>query len=438
MSGRELEQAQDAVALALEKGADGVVASSGGGRSTQLSWRNGKVETVVESDSNALSLRLYAGGRYAAHSTNDLRPDLLDGFMADAVALTRALEEDPHRMLPDPALYEDRAAVDLDLVDSELVAFDRDRALAWLAELEEVARDHESVLSVSTWLQSGSSRSAVASSNGLAGAEAGTGLWYGASVTLRDGDDRRPEAGHHHGAIHLEDLPPPKEVAAEALRLAVDRLGARKAPSMRATMVVRREAAASLVARMLGALSAGSIQQRRSFLADCLGERVASTALTLLDEPHRPRGFGSCLFDGEGLATRPRPIIEEGVLRSYYVDTYYGRKLGWEPTIGSPTNVVVTPGTRGRDDLLADVSKGIYVTDWIGGNADPTTGDFSFGLQGQLVEDGELARPVAEMNVTGNLRDLFSRLAEVGDDPGPCSTILVPTLVFEDVDLAGS
>ena len=433
-----LAEAERAIELALAKGAEGAQASVDRGRSTDFSYRDGQLETVQESSSHSLVLRLYVDGRYSAHSTNDLRPESLATFVEDAVALTRALEPDPHRALPEPALYAGRAEVDLELFDRSAAAVDRETALAWLEELDAAARDHARIVSATGRLHVAEGTGAMASSNGLAGVEEGTALWYGSEVTARDEGDRRPEAAVYRVARHRADLPSPREVAALARDRALERIGAEKGPSARTAMVVHPEASGSLIGRVLGALGAGAIQQKRSFLADRLGEPVASAALTLHDEPLRPRGLGSRRFDGEGIAARPRPIVEGGVLQLYFVDTYYGRKLGWEPTTGSASNVVFGGGARDLEAIVADLDEGYLVEGWLGGNADPTTGDFSFGVRGWRVAGGVRREPVSEMNVTGNFTTLLAALAETGNDPNRWSSIQSPTMVFEGVEFSGS
>ena len=160
----------------------------------------------------------------------------------------------------------------------------------------------------------------------------------------------------------------------------LSRRGAQKIPSVQTNMVVDAEAASSLLRRVLGAMTAGSIQQKRSFLAGKLGERIASPLLTMRDDPFRKRALGSRLWDGEGIATKERALITQGVLDMFFVDTYYGRKLGWEPTTGSATNVLFDYGDYDLDGVLNAVGEGIYVNSWLGGNADMTTGDYSFGV----------------------------------------------------------
>jgi len=163
-----------------------------------------------------------------------------------------------------------------------------------------------------------------------------------------------------------------------------------------------------------------------------------SEQLTVVDDPLIKRGFASRHYDSEGISAKAIPIVQDGVIRNLYVDTYYGRKAGMTPTTGSASNRRLGTGDKSLGELLADVGEGIYVTSWLGGNADRTTGDFSLGLRGHMIENGRIGRPVGEMNVTGNLRDLFSRLEMVGNDVYPYASTLSPSLVFSDVDFSGA
>ncbi|NND35737.1 MAG: TldD/PmbA family protein, partial [Gammaproteobacteria bacterium] len=184
--------------------------------------------------------------------------------------------------------------------------------------------------------------------------------------------------------------------------------------------------------------NARSVHQGQSFWSDLMDKQAFSKALTIVDDPLIARGLGSRHYDGEGISARRLPIVENGVVRNLYVDTYYGRKAGMQPTTGSASNRVIGLGKHSRDGLLGQVGEGVYVTSWLGGNADRTTGDFSLGLRGHMIENGQIGRPVGEMNVTGNLRDLFNRLELVGNDVYPYSTTLSPSLVFADVDFSGA
>jgi PmbA protein len=180
------------------------------------------------------------------------------------------------------------------------------------------------------------------------------------------------------------------------------------------------------------------VQQKRSFAEGKIGARLGSALLDLQDDPLVVRGLGSRLYDGEGIAARSFPIFEAGVLKSYYVDSYYGRKLGIPPTTGRTSNLTWKRGARTQAQLLADAGEGILVTGFLGGNSNGTTGDFSLGVRGFRIRGGKIAEPVGEMNVSGNHLELWNRLAAVGDDPYRYSSMRTPTLVFEGVQFAGT
>ena len=180
-----------------------------------------------------------------------------------------------------------------------------------------------------------------------------------------------------------------------------------------------------------------SIQQKRSFLADKKGQQIASKHLTLIDDPLIKGGLGSRLFDGDGFSARKRTMIEAGVLKEFFVDWYYSRKLGWEPTSGSPSNLVIPPGQRSVSEIMKDLGRGILITGFIGGNSNPTTGDTSIGIIGQLFEKGEPVQAVAEMNIADNHLKFWNKLIEVANDPFMSSTQRFPSLVFENVVVSG-
>ena len=435
---KELEKrAADAVALARKAGAGDVWADASRGRSVSFKVRDGKLEEVKDSTSRSLSLRLYVNGRYSVHGTTDLRPERLASFVNEAVALTRALQPDKHRRLPDPALFKNRpAAAKLDLIDADLSSLDRDERIAICRAMDSRIAGKAKVISVTSGFSDGHSVTAAASSNGFSGSYESTSAGFYSSVTLDDGD-KRPEDWMGAWGRHLDDLPDAATVADRALELARARLGMRKGPTAKTAMVVDNRAAGSLVARLLGPAYGGAVQQERSFWRGKLGEKMVSDKLTVTDDPLRKRGLGSRPFDGEGIAATPLPVIERGVFRNLYLDTYYASKLSMKPTTGSSSNRVVALGKRDRDGLVKAAGKGVYVTSWLGGNMDSTTGDFSFGVRGHLIEGGQLGAPVGEMNVTGNIVELFSNLAEVGNDPWIYSSTLAPTLLFEKVQFSG-
>jgi len=436
----QLDAAREAVRLALRHGAREAAAAVSRARQVELTWRDGQVENVTEATTRGLGLDLYVDGRFSSVSTSDLRPEALDRFIAEGVALTRTLSPDESRRLPDPALYRGQARVDLQLFDPSHGALSAAARRAIAEEAEAAARavtGAERILSVAVALGDTAGERALVASNGFEGWRQGTDHGLSVEVSVKDPDGRRPEDWDAASARFRSDLPSPSALGRGAAERALSRIGSAKGPSAVLPMVVDHRAAGRLVGALFGALGASSLQQKRSFLEGKLGVAVGGPWLDLEDDPLVVRGMGSRLWDGEGLAARRFPVFERGVLASYYVDTYYGRKLGMAPTTSRASNLAWRLGDTDREGLLSRLGDGVLVTGFLGGNSNATTGDFSLGVQGFRVRAGRIAEPVGEMNVSGNHLELWKRLVAVGDDPYPWSAMRTPTLVFEGVQFAG-
>ena len=432
--------ARAAAALARRAGAGQVAAGAYRSRQVDVEWRDGRVENASEATTRGLGLELYVDGRYSAVSTSDLRPEAVERFVRDAVALARALAPDPYRALPDPALYRGQAQVDLELVDPHSGRLDA-AARRHLAEAAEAGARKVpgagAILSVTTGFGDSVNESFRVHSDGFEGGRRSTDFRISAGVTVKDRDGRRPEEWDWAGARHFEDLPAPDEVGRRAAERAISRLGSHKGESAVVPMAVEARAAGRLVAALLSPLSGSALQQKRSFFDGKLGQVVGSERLDLSDDPLVPRGLGSRLFDGEGMAARRFPLFEKGLVRNCYLDAYYGRKLGMAPTTGRSSNLAWALGARDEAGLLAEMGEGIVVTGFLGGNSNGTTGDFSLGVQGFRVRQGKVAEPVGEMNVSGNHLELWKRLSLVGNDPYRYSPLRTPTLLFDGVQFAG-
>jgi len=428
-------------ALALEAatgaGASGAFAGVGRTRQVDLAVRGEALETVSESTSQSLVLEVWVDGRYATTRTTDLRPDEVARLAREAVALARALQPDPSRAIPDPSLFAGRAELDLELADASIPALSHADREALCRAASAPILGQAGLISTTSACSDGEGLSVQLSSNGFSGSHRRTWLWLSSEVTLQDAAGR-PEGWMSAGGPHRSQLPAPAEIGAEALKRARDRLGSRKGPSGRTTLVVEARVAGQILSRLLSPANGANVQQGRSFWAGRLDQPAVSPALVVRDEPLLARMPGSRLFDGEGIRAATLPLIEGGALRNLYLDTTYARRLGMAPTTGSASNRVVQPGSRDLAALVAGVEEGVLVSSWLGGNSDPTSGDFSLGMRGNLIRKGQLGEPVSEMNVTGNLLALFAGLAEVGSDPWPWGSTRCPSLVFEGVDTSGA
>jgi PmbA protein len=435
-----LAAAHAAVKSARGKGAQEASARTYRVREVEVKWRDGKLEKVHEATTRGLGLTLYVDGRYSNVSTSDLRPEALETFIGDSVELTRALAKDPFRTLPDPTLYEGQAKLDLLLEDPKYATVTPEQRRAVAKEVEAAARavkGAEAILSVTASFSDTLAESWRVTSNGFSGSRRDTQFWTSAEVSVKDPDGRKPEDYAYGGARFVAEVPNAAQVGREAAERALSRLGAKKGESAVLTMAVENRAAGRLPAYLLGPLNGGALQQKRSFLEGKLGQPIAAPLMTLVDDPLVPKGLGSRLFDGEGIAAKRMPVIEAGVLKAYFIDTYYGKKLQMAPTTAGPSNLVWTLDDKDQAALLAAMKEGILVTGFLGGNSNGLTGDFSLGVQGFRVRGGKIAEPVGEMNISGNHLELWKKLAAIGNDPYPYSSMKTPTLVFEGVQFAG-
>ncbi len=431
-----LDLAAQVVETAKKLGAGDALASLRMSRGIETQVREGKVEKLQESQSAGLTVHLYVDGRYAAHTTSDLRKAELEAFLKDAIGLTRMLDADPERCLPDASLCLKKSA-ELPLFDAKYGSLDSDARKHLALAAEEAGRSDRRIVSATANFSDEDGTWALCASNGIHAAQRSTSYHLSAEVTATDGD-KRPEDWWYVGGRSLADLGKPESVGRLAAERALTRIGARKYASGEQVLLVENRAAGRLLSHYLQALNGANLQQKRSFLDGQLGKPVMSPLVTLREEPHLAGGLGSRSFDREGMAAQAFAVIEGGVLRNFYLDWYYAKKLKDKPTTGTTSNLICTPGTASFDKLLAGVERGILVTAFNGGNSNSLTGDFSLGIQGRLIEKGALAAPVTEMNLTGNHKTFWNKLVALGADPYVFSSLRLPSLRFDGAAVAGS
>jgi len=421
---------------ALENGAQEVSVTIANSVSSSVEVREQKIDKLEQAIQSGLSIRLFVDKRYSAHSTSRLKKEELAHFIEEAIAGTCYLSEDEFRTLPDPKLYYNGGGEDLQLLDNDFDKIDPQEKikLAFEAESEVFGKD-ERLISVSASYYDSKNERVMVTSNGFEGDAANSVFGVYTSVSVKGGD-ARPEAGWNESAIQYANLK--KEgIGNIALEKALSKIGQQKIKSGTMPMIVENRQVGRLFGPLINALSGSEIQQKNSFLINKLGEKVVSEKLTLSDDPFIVGGRGSRLFDGEGLATQKRTVFDKGVLKTYYIDTYYGKKLGMDPTSGSTTNLVFETGDKDLEGLIALVDNGILVTGFNGGNCNGSSGDFSYGIEGFLIENGKITKPVAEMNITGNMKDLWSNIGAIGNDVNANSSWRTPSILFEDVDFSG-
>ena len=421
---------------ALEKGAQQASVSISNSKSSSVEVREEKIDKLEQAIQSSLTIRLYVDKKYSAHSTNRLKKEELARFIEQAIEGTRFLSEDEFRTLPEPELYYKGGNENLLTMDEDFGKVDPQKKidLAFAVEKEILGTD-DRIISVSTSYFDGFDERVLITSNGFEGDSENSQFGLYASVSVKS-DDARPESSWFESAIFFDKLKK-DSIGTTALKRAVSKIGQQKIGSEKMTMIVENKQVGRIFNPLISAINGQAIQQKNSFLIDKLNEKVVSEKLTLTDDPFIVSGRGSRLFDSEGLATKKRAVFEKGVLKTYYIDTYYGKKLQMDPTSGSTTNLVFETGNKDLQGLLGAVKRGILVTGFNGGNSNGSTGDFSFGIEGFLIENGAIMQPVSEMNITGNMRELWSNIGEIGNDVNDSSPWLTPSIVFEGVDFSG-
>jgi PmbA protein len=427
------------IKTAKSAGAEDCRVNISGQRSVEISYRNHKPENIKEATTKGLYIQLYVNGRYSSQSTSDMRKEALEDFITNAIAATKLLAEDPFRTLPDPKYYQGREKIDLQQVDPAYKNYSPENRHNLVKSIENAALEKggDKVISVTASTQDGHAEGFSMTSNGFEGYEEGTFYVAGAEMTVQDEGDRRPNGYEYVVAVNQNDLPSPGEVGKQCAVRTMNLLGAKKIKTETLPIIIENRNVGRLFGGFLQAMNGRSIQQKQSFLADMKEKKVASEKFSLIDDPFVKGGLGSRLFDGDGLAAKKMTMIDKGVLNEFYVDWYYSRKLDWEPTTGNPSNLIVPPGKRSLDEIMKDLGRGIFITGFIGGNSNPTTGDASIGIIGQLFEDGKPVQAVSEMNIADNHLKFWNKLVEVANDPYIYSGYRFPSMVFEDIVVAG-
>jgi PmbA protein len=410
--------------------------------------RLGQVDTVKHAREQHLALRVFVGKSVAATSTSDLSRDSVARLVDEAVSLARITSPDELSGLPDADLLA-RGVAPLDLSDptGHDLAPEAKIELARRAEAAALEADPRITNSEGGDFSDRRARYAYATSHGFAGEYETSSFSLSASpVAAQNGQMQRD--GWYHVTRKRARLDSPEDIGRVAARRALRRLGARRVPTTEVPVIFDPDMAAGLVRHIASAASGPSLYRGASFLVGKLGQTIASPAITVVDDGTMPGALGSRPFDGEGLPVRRTVLVERGVLASYLLDTYSGKKLGMPSTHHaardgsgvsvSTTNLFVQAGTTDPADLIKGVKSGLYVTELIGFGVNGVTGDYSRGAVGLWIENGELAYPVEEITIAGNLLEMWKRVEGVGNDLVFRDRTAAPTLLIGRMVVAGS
>jgi PmbA protein len=439
-----LDLAERLVAAARRAGADAADAVAVRSVSQSIELREGKVEESERSEGDDMGLRVLVGKRQAVVSTNDVKGNGADALAERAVAMARVAPEDPYAGLADAGALT-RDFPELDLIDARMPD---------VAALERSARAAEqAALGVKGVTKSGGASAAA----GIGGIVLATSHGFrGAYVTSRHSISAMAIAGEGTGmerdydftsALHAADLEAAETIGRSAGERAIRRLNPRKVETRRVPIVFDPRIAGSLVGHLASAVNGASVARKTSFLRDRMGERLFRAGIRIIDDPHRRRGLRSHPFDGEGVAGKVLAVVEDGVLKSWFLDSATARELSLQTTghasrgvssspSPSPTNLHLEAGAKSPKELIADIADGFYVTDLIGMGANLVTGDYSRGASGLWIENGELTYPVSEVTIAGHLNDIFASLEPANDLAFRYGTN-APTVRMEGLTVAG-
>ncbi len=424
MTENAIDLLNDLIARAKRAGADAADVILVRSESLSHARRLGKLEKLERSESSDLGLRVFIGKRQAIVATTDTASKTLDEIAARAVAMAKVVPEDPFCGLADPEQIFKGVPLDLDLNDPGEPSTER---MIQMAQAAEDAAMAVKGVSNSEGAEAGWGRTtvALAASNGFSGGYAVSR--HSLSVSVLAGEGTGMERDYDFSStVHASDLDDAAKLGKAAGDRAVKRLNPRKVATTSVPIVYDRRIAGGLVGHLSGAINGASITRGTSFLKDQMGKAVFAKGIAIVDDPHRKRGLRSKPFDGEGLANTRRNVIEDGVLTTWFLDLRSARQLKLPSTghaargVGgppgaAPSNLYLQAGTRTPAELMADIKEGFFVTELMGSGVNGVTGDYSRGATGFWIDNGQLAYPVSEVTIAGNLKTMFPRLTPAND-----------------------
>ncbi len=447
--------AADVVALAMKAGASDAEAAAREGDEFSVNVRMGQVETLKESGSRGLGLRVFLGKRSGSASTSDLTPDGIRHLVEGALALAKVTEEDPFAGLPEAGEFGSTEG-DLHLYFEDVYSLAGAERIDWARRTEAAALNADPRITNSDGgsFDVSTGCKALANSRGFTGSYRSSYAGISAVPLATDANGKMQRDFWWSSARRLADVESPEAVGNEGARRTLRRLGARRVPTQRAPIVFAPETARTLIGSLFEAASGDAIWRSASFLAGKLGETIGAPNLTIVDDntmllPSGVGGFGTSPFDDEGLPSRRTVVVENGVLRNYLLNTYAARKLGMKsthnaarglagaPGIGSG-NLFLAPGQLTPELIIGNVAAGLYVTSLMGFGTNLVTGDYSRGATGLWIENGQLTHAVEEVTIAGNLAEMLRNVAAIGNDLVFRGSVASPTLRIDGMTIAGA
>jgi PmbA protein len=441
--------AQDMVRRAMKGGATAAECVVREGDEFSTLVRLGQVETLKESGSKSIGVRVFYGQRAASTYSSDFSREGLERMLKSALELARITSEDPFGGIPEAAQLGSLAG-DLDLYSADVYSLPGEERIAYARRAEKAALDYDPRIRNSEGgsFDAATGRRVLANSHGFAG-EYQRSYCSVAAVPIAQGENGAMQRDYWFSvARSLQRLESPEHVGKVAAQRTIRRLGARKAKTAHVPVVFDPLVATSILDHIFEGVNGDSVYRGASFLAGKLGQKIAADHVNLIDDGTMRGGFGTSPFDGEGIPTRRTVVIENGVLKSYLLNTYTAKKLGLQTTANAarglagtpgigPGNYFLQPGTKTPQQIIGEIKDGLYVTEFLGHGANLVTGDYSRGASGLWISGGELTYPVEEITVAGNLKEMFFNIAEIANDLEFRGAIACPTIRIDGLTVGG-
>ena len=443
--------ATDVVRRAMQGGATAAECVVREGDEFSTVVRLGQVETLKESGSRAIGVRVFFGQRAASTYSSDFSADGIERMLKSALELAKICSEDPYAGIPEAATL-GALTGDLDLYHEDVYSLPGPERIEYARRAEKAALDADPRIKNSEGgsFDAATGRKVLANSHGFLG-EYRRSYCSVAVVPIAQNEDENGGMQRDYWysvSRSLAKLDPAEQVGKEAARRTLRRLGARKVKTAHVPVVLDPMVATSMLEHIFEGINGDSVYRGASFLAGKLGQKIAGENVTVIDDGTMPGGFGTSPFDGEGIPTRRTVVIENGILKSYLLNTYTAKKLGLESTANAsrglagtpgigPGNYFLEPGTKKPSEIIAEIKDGLYVTEFLGHGANLVTGDYSRGASGMWIVNGELAYPVEEITVAGNLKDMFCNISEIGCDLEFRGSVASPTIRIDGLTVGG-
>jgi len=443
------ELAQDIVRRAMRAGATAAECVIREGDEFSTLVRLGQVETLKEAGSKAIGVRVFYGKRAASTYSSDFSPEGLERMLESALDLAKITSEDPFAGIPEASQLGSLAG-NLDLYSADVYSLPGEERISYARRTEKAALDFDPRIKNSDGgsFDAATGHKILANSHGFVG-EYQRSYCSIAAVPIAQAENGAMQRDYWYSvARSLSRLESPEHVGKVAAERTIRRLGARKVKTAHVPIVLDPLVAVSMLDHIFEGVNGDSVYRGASFLAGRLGHKIAADHINVIDDGTMPGGFGTSPFDGEGIPTRRTVVIENGVLKSYLLNTYTAKKLGLQttgnasrglagtPGIG-PGNYFLQPGTKTPQQIISEIKEGLYVTEFLGHGANLVTGDYSRGASGLWISGGELAYPVEEITVAGNLKEIFFNISEIGNDLEFRGAMACPTIRIEGLTVGG-